>query len=50
MRLTEENYVELAEKAMRDICDERDKKRQKGATCYNFKNQESSGNDGGHLQ
>ena len=29
MRLTEENYVELAEKAMRDICDERDKKDRK---------------------
>lgn len=29
MRLTEENYVELAEKVMGDICDERDKKDRK---------------------
>ena len=29
MRLTEENYVELAENAMRDICNERDKKDRK---------------------
>lgn len=50
MKLTEENYVETAEKAIKEICG---KKRSEGENCcsgYNFKNPKSFGNDSSYLQ
>lgn len=49
MKLTEENYVETAEKAIKEICG----KKIGGENCcsgYNFKNPKSFGNDSSYLQ
>lgn len=48
MKLTEENYVETAEKAIKEICG----KKIGGELLlgYNFKNPKSFGNDSSYLQ